>query len=375
LNRFFGGISLSEDFDRRKNITLVSKNERVNFRRALVALNTADFRFGGDRNDKPFAGGVSYWFKQDEIHQATHVHRGPAFLTWHRELCNRFERYLSSASEKLVDKKISLHYWDWNEDPSNLFTPKFMGNLSGEAGDPWLGASFYNPYPKNQYYRGIHAFDSDHINPADPPISLTRYKKDGTLEEYMTKEERVPFYTDQDIIRSENFSQMRLKLEHVHNYAHNYIGGTIGDPHTAFRDPFIFLLHSNVDRLFAAWQLRKGKEFEYRLDPNKVYGSEKDTVAKGSTSPFVIVGIQTLLSPWCGTGYPYDTTKNREAGEREEPGVNDVRPWTYPENWHRDPARPHERPKNSLDPSVVTPRLYDKLPEGFEYNYHLARRI
>jgi hypothetical protein len=165
---------------------------------------------------------------------------------------------------------------------------------------------------------------------------------------------------------------MRLRLEHVHNYAHNYIGGSIGDPHTAFRDPFIFLLHSNVDRLFAAWQLRKGEELEDRLDPEKVYGYETNTEAKGSTSPFIIVGIKTMLSPWCGIGYPYTIST---LGEREEPGVNDVRPWAYPENWHRNPNRPHEKPKNSLDPSIVVPRLYDKFPDGFEYNHHLARRI
>lgn len=157
-------------------------------------------------------------------------------------------------------------------------------------------------------------------------------------------------------------------------------GGTIGDPHTSFRDPFVFLIHSNVDRLFAAWQLRKGRdnEFEYRLDPQKVYGKEIDTVAKGSTSPHVIVGIRTLLSPWCGIGYPYVFTEKLTAhGEKEEPGVRDVRPWTYPENWHRDPNRPKEKPKNSLDPSIIIPHLYDKFPDGFEYNYdyhNLARR-
>ena len=34
---------------------------------------------------------------------------------------------------------------------------------------------------------------------------------------------------------------MRRKLEHVHNGAHNYTGGTIGDSHTAFRIPLYFL--------------------------------------------------------------------------------------------------------------------------------------
>lgn len=70
-----------------------------------------------------FEGGVSHWFKQDEIHQATHVHGGPEFLPWHRELVNRFEIML-----RQVDSRLSLHYWDFNDDPGPLFTDSFMGS-------------------------------------------------------------------------------------------------------------------------------------------------------------------------------------------------------------------------------------------------------
>jgi hypothetical protein len=86
----------------RKNIINIQESERNILRDAFIALNTnEEVLFSGDRNDKPFPGGVSYWFKQDEIHQATHVHGGPAFLTWHRELCNRFERLLRMADKQL----------------------------------------------------------------------------------------------------------------------------------------------------------------------------------------------------------------------------------------------------------------------------------
>jgi hypothetical protein len=47
----------------------------------------------------------------------------------------------------------------------------------------------------------------------------------------------------------------RLALEGAHNSIHGYIGGDIGAQHQAFEDPFVFLLHANVDRLFAMWQL------------------------------------------------------------------------------------------------------------------------
>ena len=38
--------------------------------------------------------------------------------------------------------------------------------------------------------------------------------------------------------------------------AHSYIGGTLGNADTSFREPFVFSLHSNVDRLFVLWQLQ-----------------------------------------------------------------------------------------------------------------------
>jgi hypothetical protein len=79
---------------------------------------------------------VSWWGKQDEIHQSTHVHGGPLFFPWHRELINRFEALLQE-----VDPDVILHYWDWQTDPRgapvDLFTPEFMGSASGNIGPPF----------------------------------------------------------------------------------------------------------------------------------------------------------------------------------------------------------------------------------------------
>ena len=77
-----------------------------------------------------------------ELHQATHVHRGPEFLPWHRELTNRFEELL-----RQINPQLSLHYWDFRQDPRNipngniggtvnLFDANFIGSSSGSAPDP-----------------------------------------------------------------------------------------------------------------------------------------------------------------------------------------------------------------------------------------------
>src|SRR6266853_2915701 len=136
----------------RRNIAQVEPSERALFRDAIVEMHRRFFP--GSKGDTA-PGGVSWWFKQDEIHQATHVHGGPEFLPWHRELCNRFEELL-----RQINPQLSLHYWDFNDDPRNiangntgggvpglvnLFDSNFMGSASGPAGDPLLGAGFYDP--------------------------------------------------------------------------------------------------------------------------------------------------------------------------------------------------------------------------------------
>ena len=81
----------------RRNIAHVEPSERDLFRDALLELNR---RFPGSRTDSP-PGGVTYWFKQDEIHQATHVHGSPEFVPWHREIVNRFEELLREVNPQL----------------------------------------------------------------------------------------------------------------------------------------------------------------------------------------------------------------------------------------------------------------------------------
>ncbi|HYY81125.1 MAG TPA: hypothetical protein VFD04_18385, partial [Actinomycetes bacterium] len=60
----------------RRNIASVDPTERAMLRDALIELNNR--KYPGSRTD-PVPGGVTWWFKQDEIHQATHVHGRPEF--------------------------------------------------------------------------------------------------------------------------------------------------------------------------------------------------------------------------------------------------------------------------------------------------------
>lgn len=337
----------------RRNVSKISYKERDIFRDAIIAMHR-EFRFPGIREDVPIAGGVSFWFKQDEIHQGTHVHRGPAFLTWHRELCNKFEGLLRAFNDG-----ISLHYWDWNENPweietdnnelLNLFDERFMGNGQGLVVNPWLQAGFYDPTIQDDRFRGGRD-DKEHQNPFDPPKEIVRTVPHETLRSFVEKNNDLYFYTDEEIIEAPTFREMRRRLERVHNSAHSYIGGTIGDDHTAFRDPFVFLIHSNVDRLFAMWQYKNKDE---RLNPDTLYGEESETTARIEESggeKAIIMGILSQMSPWNGSFDP-----NPEVQQE----IKKVRPWTSPEQWNIKYTDTFV--KDSKHPSIVFPRLYDTM--------------
>jgi hypothetical protein len=294
------------------------------FRDALIELNTRVYL--GSRTDTPAPGGVTWWFKQDEIHAATHVHGRPEFVPWHRELVNRFEELL-----RQINPHLSLHYWDWTQDPRaipdanlgggvrgtlNLFTPDFMGyggSSPAPIGEPWRSARYYVP--------GVAPHrDGPGGTAADSPATVTRFIAGSPASAQR----------DRAVVAAGDYRTMWTSLKVVHDDMHGFVN--MGGAHISFRDPFVFLLHSNVDRLFALWQTQPGAP--QRLDPNFVYGPD-------SGDP----GLNRNIEPW-STGHSLDQF-----------GIEHfTRPWYAPEN--------EGVPKTYRDPSVVAPPAYDTNGRG-----------
>ena len=296
----------------RRNVAHLTLAERQAYAQALRDVDL-----------QAYADGVSYWDKQDQIHEGTHNHNGNSFVPWHRELVNRFEKLVQQ-----VNPDMALHYWDWTQDPRsaddgqggivNLTTDDTFGTANGTVigtlaplhnGGNAAGArpTFGGPFTL-------------------PPVTITRGCAPGA----------PPVASDADILTStdgiaqaQQWTTFRQEVESSHDSAHIFFGsGSIFDPHTAFEDPFVFLLHANVDRLFAMWQTDVGNE--WRLDPDQVYGDQKDTNDSR--------GILHTLQPWDGTvefGAP-------------------IPPWTG--------GSSDIVVKNSRHPSVVRPPCYDTLP-------------
>ena len=355
----------------RRNIATVPTAERRRLRDAILALNQ---RFYETEHVRDL---VSIWFKQDQIHQATHVHTQPSFLPWHRVLVNEFERQLQE-----IDPTLALHYWDWTTDPrrspngrggtTDLMTPAFMGSPSGDVGAPF--ESFSSAAPPNrttpQYW------------PAFPPRTLARALPtsgrsptevelsdvDLTLfppNDQPSSADDVRVQGDQFIVESalagprrDQFDRFRNALTPSHGRAHNYLGGNLGPQGTSFEDPFVFLLHSNVDRLWASWQLspvdtsggRGWAASPWRLEGASSYGRLADgEQSDGSVSDIVRSELNDAFQPWNGRAGSGAVWLGTGFGKRQD-GENGIFPW------NRSSMR---RDITARDPEVLRPPLYD----------------
>jgi len=285
----------------RRDVALISDAERALLLQAFLQLDTAKF----------FGDGVSYWDKQEQIHKTAHlsgadVHLGPGFVPWHREIVNRLEQLLRE-----VNPDLSLHYWNWTVDPRStaggraaLFTPTFMGSAQGDAGAPLADFESSENAELGNGHTHIWRHMNNGNNALGNPVSVS----------------------DAAIVGAGDWTAFNDLIQQAHSDAHLYVGGTIRQSHYSFHDPFVFLLHSNVDRLYAMWQTQAGHP--ERLNPTTVYGAD-------SGDP----GLNGPVEPW--------------AGNAANPALR-LRPWAPPES--------QQVPKTYKHPSVVAPPCYDTVP-------------
>jgi Common central domain of tyrosinase len=314
----------------RRDIAKVSDEERTLFINAIRALDDPmSFVYGNNPGHEgaDARGNITYWDMQEQIHKDGHahgidVHVGPAFIPWHRALINHLEKLLRQA-----DPRLSLHYWDWTTDPrvatadrAALFTPAFMGSPSGNAGIPlqdFESTEITGDATEGIPGDGIH----DHI-----------WRKVGAAKAKLTGEPDID--PDSKILSAVDFTAFAASLKHAHDFvAHSYIGGTINREHFSFHDPFVFLLHSNLDRLWATWQRMPGHQD--RLDPAHAYG----TIVADLQEPANY--FDELVQPWAGVGLD---------GSLQ----TDLNPW-------KDDLLSREHVAYN-DSSIIIPASYDTAP-------------
>jgi tyrosinase len=272
----------------RKNVVDLTSEEKRAFVQALQTLKQT-FPEGSqvsiyDQFVAIHIGAMGLMYEGAKGPAAGHdgAHESALFLPWHRELLARFEKALQA-----VNPYVTIPYWDWT-DPKALdviFQDDFLGgngqgvslsipNLGEVQGGPVVSGSF-TPGSGWVLNPNLHIKDSGETL----GNALLRFMRVPPTNNYP-----VPKEDEQQLLGINDYETFRLVLEGFiklddstrqprpgvfqHNYFHSFVGGatfnpTVGRPEalgtmaalaSSINDPVFWLIHSNVDRLWAEWQ-------------------------------------------------------------------------------------------------------------------------
>ena len=217
----------------RKNQSALSADEKSRFINAVLQLkaNGVYDRYVRQHRDLFTAG----------------IHNSALFLPWHREFLRRLELDLQA-----IDPTVNLPYWDWTVD--RALTSSFWGSdFMGGNGVPSGGAVQTGPFAFSTGQWPLTVRDTPSSR-----VELTRAIGSGATLPTRNGVERV--------LSLVPFASFRVDLENlIHNIVHVWIGGSAGT-RSSPNDPAFFLLHCNVDRLWAEWQKRHPGEAPFQGD-------------------------------------------------------------------------------------------------------------
>jgi hypothetical protein len=152
------------------------------------------------------------------------IHRGPAFLPWHRY-------FLLTVEEEMrkFDSRAVLPYWDWtNPNSQDLNLEPWLSFFGGRSGRGRFFTWSFTRAP----------------NPQGAYPSL-----DSVINE----------------LRATTFANFRAMEFGSHVPPHTSTGGTMEGIRSS-EDPLFYLHHCNVDRLWAIWQRNHAGVDQYTLD-------------------------------------------------------------------------------------------------------------
>ncbi|MEM6752875.1 MAG: tyrosinase family protein [Cyanobacteria bacterium P01_C01_bin.38] len=209
------------------------------------------------------------------------AHAQPAFLPWHRQFLYQFEQELQK-----IDPNVTVPYWDWTDSKALdvILAEDFLGpNGKGSTIDiPGVG-KFTGGAVSSGNFADWKLNENIHFDPI-------RMKSLGTkLVRFVGMppcNSPIPKASIQQLFKFHDYEIFNALIEGaltlkqgeyipgwtLHACAHSIIGGSIIDKDNPMRqtsilgtmdsipsspyDPIFWLIHSNVDRLWAEWQDR-----------------------------------------------------------------------------------------------------------------------
>jgi tyrosinase len=206
----------------RKNANRLTPAERDRFVAAFAQLN-----------DK----GLGRFKDFRDMHTAAsdpQAHRAPGFLPWHRAYLLDLERELQA-----IDRSVTLPYWRFDQAAPNLFTTDFIG-VSAANGTVQFSNTNPLQFWTTDNVLGVNRRPLNNWNPA-------------------TQGAPVVINEAQTLALGTQYPAFRTMEGNPHGQTHVSFGGSISSISTAAKDPLFFLLHCNVDRLWAKWQRTNGR--------------------------------------------------------------------------------------------------------------------
>ncbi|BAZ31278.1 tyrosinase [Cylindrospermum sp. NIES-4074] len=249
-----------------------------------------------DNSNNPSNGGMNHGIGLDI------AHGGSAYLPWHREFILRFEQALQT-----VNPNVTLPYWDWSDSKAVdvIFNDDFLGtNGQGETLSIRGGGTFTGGAVQSGAFSEAEGWVLNAELHSDEEgktlgTSLKRFLRVPPASDYP-----IPQAETDRILLLDDYLTFRQVLKgsisidengnvipggFTHNYIHIFVGGaqideskfpvtlkpygTMSNIPSSPYDPVFWLLHSNVDRLWAEWQDNGHAGSDYYPASGEPYGN------------------------------------------------------------------------------------------------------
>lgn len=163
------------------------------------------------------------------------------FLPWHRAYIAMYERVIRHL---MKNDAFALPFWDWTANP--LMPEVFLKPKTPDGKTNWL----YNADRNwERTWPPTEPMPAENVGPAvlKSILAATEYEEFGTSRPQGQNSLDPSWITDG--------SGAQGVLEgNAHNNVHNNIGGWMPSASSP-RDPIFFMHHSNIDRIWAVWNL------------------------------------------------------------------------------------------------------------------------